>query len=316
MAIRYYDKTIFRGGTFADMEARKGPVIEINASDISIGERFTFNQSRFNLLCSDLAEFSVARAVAASSAVPVAFTPIALKNFDGCNYEEPEWLATARTKEDENLRLASLLDAMDSYLDKENRPYIHLVDGGITDNLGLRTLYDRVELLGGAANAARLTGQVPTNIVVMVVNAQTRPEHPMDLSSAPPASAKVVSAVSGAQLGRYNLETITLIKSSLERWAGELSTPERQVTSYFIKLDFESFADARTRHIFNNMATSFSLPNEEVDDLIEAGHRLLQQSPDYQALLARIRGMEPKQVAIPGQAGNIRDPGAGELNSR
>jgi hypothetical protein len=37
------------------------------------------------------------------------------------------------------------------------------------------------------------------------------------------------------------------------------------------------------------MATSFSLPNEEVDALIEAGHRLLQQSPEYQALLSLIQ---------------------------
>jgi len=292
LAINYYDKNIFRGGSFADIAARGGPNIEINATDLGIGERFTFTQARFNVLCSDLSDFSVARAVAASSAVPVAFAPIALQNYSGCDYREPDWIKTARANEDDNPRLEALLDSFDSYLDKEQRPYIHLVDGGITDNLGIRALYDRVTLLGGAANAARLLGQTPGIIVVLVVNAQTHAKKPMDLSSAAPSSAKVVSAVSGAQLGRYNIESIALIEESLQQWAAELSTTGQPVIPYFIKLDFESIGDEKTRHIFNNMATSFSLPGEEVDDLIEAGHRLLQASPEYQALLSQIRGKE------------------------
>lgn len=295
MAIGYYDENIFRGGTFADMAAKGGPNIEINATDLGIGQRFTFTQERFDILCSDLSDFRVARAVAASSAVPVAFAPIALQNYSGCDYREPEWLINARARRESNPRLAVLLDSLDTYMDKEQRPYIHLVDGGITDNLGLRALYDRVTLLGGAASAARLLGQSPAMIVVIVVNAQTQPKKPMDLSSAAPSSAKVVEAVSSAQLRRYNIETIALIKDSLEQWATELSTSEQPVAHYFIQVDFESIADEERRHIFNNMATSFSLPNEEVDHLIEAGHRLLQQSPEYQKLLEQLREAERQQ---------------------
>jgi hypothetical protein len=36
------------------------------------------------------------------------------------------------------------------------------------------------------------------------------------------------------------------------------------------------------------MATSFSLPDDEVDQLIEAGHKLLRQSPAFQHLLEDI----------------------------
>ena len=105
MAIGYYDRQIFEGGTFADMAARQGPEIQINATDLGIGQRFAFNTTRFRLLCSELADFSVARAVAASSAVPVAFTPIVLENFDTCEVEQPAWMAQTRqqadTEEDE-----------------------------------------------------------------------------------------------------------------------------------------------------------------------------------------------------------------------
>jgi hypothetical protein len=41
--------------------------------------------------------------------------------------------------------------------------------------------------------------------------------------------------------------------------------------------------------VFNNMATSFSLPAEEVDALKDAGHRLLRQSPEFQQLLSHLQ---------------------------
>lgn len=37
---------------------------------------------------------------------------------------------------------------MKPYLDVKKTPYIHLVDGGLADNLGLRAVLDRVHALG------------------------------------------------------------------------------------------------------------------------------------------------------------------------
>ena len=297
LAINYYDKNIFRGGTFADIEARGGPHVEINATDLGIGERFTFTQASFNRLCSNLGDFRVARAVAASSAVPVAFKPVTLENYGGCQYEDPAWVEYARKNKDSNERVRALVEGHDSYRDKENRRYIHLVDGGITDNLGVRSLLERVEAAGGALSALKVNNApLPKYIIVIVVNAETRAENPMDSSIKSPSNSQVVGAVSKAQIGRYNLESLVLLEDALDRWAAELSTTDHKVTPYFIKLDFESIADERTRLIFNNMATSFSLPDEEVDDLIEAGHQLLRHSPDYQRLVALIREAEQQQA--------------------
>ena len=297
LAIDYYDRNIFNRSTFADIEAQDGPLIAINATDLGIGQRFTFTQSSFNMLCSDLSDFSVARAVAASSAVPIAFNPVTLKNYDSCQYKDPEWARYAREHSLDNERLRTHVEGFDSYRDKERRPYIHLADGGITDNLGVRSLYDRVEAAGGALRAFKdNNARVPEYIIVIVVNAQTRAEDPMDSSNKSPSNAAVLGAVSRTQIGRYNLESMVLLEESMERWSTELSTPDHKVTPYFIKLDFESIADERVRLIFNNMATSFSLPNEEVDNLIEAGHVLLQQSPDYQRLIALIKKAEQEQL--------------------
>jgi len=297
LAIDYYDRNIFHRSTFADIQARGGPLLAINATDLGIGQRFTFTQQSFNMLCSDIGNFSVARAVAASSAVPIAFNPVTLKNHDNCQYEDPDWIGYARENPLNNERLRTNLKAFDSYKNKEKRPYIHLADGGITDNLGVRSLYDRIEATGGAMRAFKDAGaRLPEYIIVIVVNAQTRAADPMDSSNKSPSNAAVLGAVSRTQIGRYNLESMVLLQESLERWATELTTPDHKVTPYFIKLDFESIADEKVRLIFNNMATSFSLPNEEVDNLIKAGRVLLRQSPDYQRLIALIKEAEQKQL--------------------
>ena len=57
------------------------------------GVRFSFVQEYFNLLCSDLSSFPVARAVTASSAVPVLFNPVVVENYRACKETKPEWLA-------------------------------------------------------------------------------------------------------------------------------------------------------------------------------------------------------------------------------
>jgi NTE family protein len=298
MAISYYDTTIFHGGSFNDIFAQDGPFIEINATDLGIGARFSFTQERFNMLCSDVGTFKVARAVAASSAVPVAFAPITLQNYDTCPDRDPDWFNIDHNDYLDSPRVKAVLAAYNSYQDKQDRAYIHLADGGITDNLGIRSLYDRVSLMGGAKNTARAMKHLPKHIVIIVVNAATRPANPMDSSADTPSSVQVVEAVSDAQIGRYTVESLALLEEAYEKWAAELSTPEHKVTPFFIRLDFESIANKQYRNIFNNMATSFSLPDDEVDQLIEAGRTLLRQSPVYQELLQTIRDEERKQARM------------------
>jgi len=298
MAIDYYDRQIFKHATFSDIQAHEGPEIVINATDLGIGQRFSFNQGYFNLICSDLSSFSVSRAVTASSAVPVAFAPVTLENHTGCKLNKEQWQDYyAAPGSTDNPRVRVLSEGIESYFDKENRRFIHLVDGGVTDNLGIRSLYDNIEYAGGALQAAKRLEHMPRFIIIMLVNAETSTVRPMDRENKTPSATTVVEAVSGTQIKRYNLESEILLEKSLAKWTEELSSQGNPVKSYFVKIDFESIADERQRFIFNNMATSFSLPDEEVDNLIEAGHRLLQASPEYQDLIRVIQEEERKQAA-------------------
>jgi len=80
LAAEYYDKHVFDGATFGDLLARKEPMIFINATDMVHGTRMAFIQDAFDVICSDLSTFPVARACAASSAVPMVLSPITLRN--------------------------------------------------------------------------------------------------------------------------------------------------------------------------------------------------------------------------------------------
>ncbi len=139
LAAEYYDKQLFKGATFGDITARGGPAIYINATDMTLATWFSFSQEQFDSICSDVSRVSVARAVAASSAVPVVLSPITLRNYAGsCGYETPKYILEGLEERKVSRRRFQQAVHATSYMDAEKRPYIHLLDGGLADNLGLR----------------------------------------------------------------------------------------------------------------------------------------------------------------------------------
>ena len=88
------------------------------------------------------------------------------------------------------------------------------------------------------------------------------------------------------QLHRYSADTIALLQKSLKRWAEELSTPEQPVEPYFILLDFNGVEQPERRMFLNQIPTSFSLTDEQVDTLIATGGELLQKHPEFRRLMA------------------------------
>ncbi len=292
LAIEYYDDYIFQGKTFGDIN-KQGPFIQINATDLRTGQSFGFTQESFDLLCSNLDDFNVARAVAASSAVPVAFAPITLKNYPGCEDDLPFSGETFETDISDDIRMQGLVRDMSTFSDKEHRKYIHLVDGGIADNLGVRSMVYRMLLLNELRKKSRAMKVkdmiTPKYFVVIVVNAETSKALPMELSPDAPSAAQVMGAVSSAQIYRYNLETISQTRKLFSDSAKKLSSEGKEVQPYFIELKFNDILDVKMRNVFNNMATSFSLPDEQVDLLIESGRQLLRNAPEFQKFLQDLK---------------------------
>jgi NTE family protein len=287
LASSYYHKRVFEGATFADLAAAEGPRVHINATDLSSGERFTFNQNSFDVICSDLDVLPIATAVASSSAVPMLLSPITLKNHAGtCGYDTPEWVQKILDDEDENERRKRAVRNYMQLSDAENKRFIHLVDGGISDNLGLRPAIDFVAAIGSIEKVRQLQHvEIPDRMVVIVVNAETDPDPMIDLSAAAPSFASLMNSVSGGQIRRYNFETLLLTENLLRQWGHELSSDEHQVTTYMVNVSFDELDDPDERRYFKRLPTSFTLSDKQVDRLREVGRRLLRESPQFQQLL-------------------------------
>ncbi len=302
MAVGYYQQTLFGNATFADLMRKDAPLILINASDLGSGARFSFVQEYFNLLCSDLSSFPVARAVTASSAVPVVFDPVVVENYGGCARSVPAWLTAAQQRDRDSPNLAMIVQGDAAFEDKVNHKYAQFVDGGITDNLGLRAMLDTIELVGGARKYQQSLGiPAPRRIAIISVNASADTPMGIGATRQSPSIENTLNAVTNIQLHRYNVATLQQTQQSLERWAGQLSTPGRPVSPYFIQLSFEGVADGPLRRFLNEIPTSFSLSPEQVDRLIATGRELLRNNADFQRLVASLQDaagpVSPKAVA-------------------
>lgn len=135
---RWLDENLFDGATFAHFRWPNAPAVWINASDIYNYTPFLFTYDTFAALCSDLDSVRIADAVAASAAVPVVFSPVVLDAVSPtCAYEKPTWLKRALAKESPSVRLEAYAKSLRAYHQPEGVSYIKLLDGGLTDNLGI-----------------------------------------------------------------------------------------------------------------------------------------------------------------------------------
>jgi len=295
-AVDYYDRNIFEGKTFADMQHADRPFILINATDLAAEAQFMFFQPQFDFFCSDLSSFKVARAVAASSAVPILFDPILVENFQDCGFTAPTWLVESeeRARKTRNRRLTENVRPFKLYLSENAPRYAALVDGGVTDNIGLRAVSRTLSFVTDRkAFYERRRGQSQVKrFVIIAVNAATSVKTGIGDSRELPSLGATLDALTDVQLHLYNTETNALVKQRLFEWATELSTPEAPIKPYFIEIEFDSVKDRDLRLLFNAIPTSFVLNDDQVDQLIAAARRLLKKNPVYQELLADL-GAEP-----------------------
>jgi NTE family protein len=337
LAAELYDEILFNGATFADLGRGTGPLILAAATDISTGARLVFNQDVFDSMCSNLDAVPLSRAAAASSAVPVIFSPVTLNNYGGtCNYAPPRALqafeglgnpsrTAARAKREIDERLA--------FADGAHRPYIHLVDGGVSDNVGMRsvlTLIDLMEALQQAGVPTRLDNV--RRIAVFAVNSVSVPRTEWDLSEKPPGPIKLIVQASGVPIDHYSYEAMELLKEKEARWqslrrlrqsaafagnqdpaiANELKGPD--VDIFAIEVSFAALKDKAEFEYLNSQPTTFVLPGEAVDRLRAAAGTIIMDSPEFQRLLKAVGATvvsEPSAAGSTDSQASVAIPAAG-----
>ncbi len=329
LAEKYYNDYIFGGRTYADMPRRR-PYVILNATDLTRGAAFSFSQDDFDLICSDLQGIPVARAVLASSAFPVAFSPITLKNYgpSECGYSTPLWVRGARQDFELNPTRFHRAEIWTSYEDAAARPYIHLSDGGIADNIGLRG--PEVSISSTDSPWHVLDKKQVERVAVIVVDAKSTSLGTIDQSSRRPLFTTVLEASATNPIDNYSFDTVESLRLFVEeqrkamedyqtrqsdcvKLATELCRgsndhschQDRQQQCYVdlnatdayrpripkyyeIHVQFEALKDPE-RAALQSIPTALQLPKEDVQQLEQAGATILDQSRVYQELLADLR---------------------------
>lgn len=211
------DEEVFKGATFAQVSRRR-PMVYVNATNIRHGERFEFTQDQFDLLCSDLSSFPVARAVAASMAVPLLFAPVTMWNHSAqCPIEV------------KTMPLASSAGASG---------FVHLADGGLADNTGVRMPLEIIAARGGLLEATRQSGfRGVKKRVFIVVNAQIRPDFSEDQSADTPGLLRQLRAAVDVPIDRYSVDSIGLLNAAVRQWKDELQRSKPELLEGLIDRD-------------------------------------------------------------------------------
>ena len=308
LAANLYDEILFHGATYADLERASGPAIVVGSTDLASGSRVVFVPQNFDVMCADLASFRLARAAAASSAVPVVLSPLTINNYGGgCGYQEPPWLALF-TKTDKPLRPAGrVLNRLHELEELDNGvedPYLHLVDGAVSDNLGLRGVLDSLETF----EALKTTGEdTPLDhvrrLIIFVVNSVSTPRTDWNMAENPPGTLSVLTKASGVPVDRYANESIELLKDIDARWTYLREIRDRasfegdqewrvaeirsapNVDIFTVEVSFAALKDKAERAYLNELPTSFALPAEAVDRLRAAAAKIVLDSPDLREAL-------------------------------
>jgi NTE family protein len=300
LAAEYYDHLLFNGATFGDLTRRQDrPFLSINATDIGLGARFEFTQDEFDLIRSDLSQFSIARAVAASSAFPVFLTPVVLKNYSAMGAGvEPEWIQPILVNPVASGRLKFVALQARSYLDG-HRQFVHLLDGGLSDNLGLRGAFDRAIAREQVTQVPALM-KLPRRVAIIVVDAHTDSDYGWDSADHLLGLRALLGSLSQLTVSHYSFETIELFREVMARLSHERtkSGDPIEITPYLIELHFNQLADQSDRRFFNSVPTSLQLPSKTVDRLRQLSARELATNEEFKRLVHDLRNNRDNRVRL------------------
>lgn len=269
----YFADRLFKDSTYAEVDSTyrttaNQPFVILNATDLGHEIVFPFTQGRFDLLCSDLARYRLADAVAASANFPIVFSPIGVRNYSpDCRAHDATWQAAGppqwidsylRNYDSRNpagideaghatpirpsnglLQLRAARSASD-YVNAGNDDHVvHLLDGGVVDNLGIQSVFaiedDPICTPGLFQRLA--TPRPPAyrridHVLFVVVNARSRDPAGIDAEVAPPDIPSSLLRMIDTSLDSTILSTQNYLTSELQAIAGYGTTADAATKGY------------------------------------------------------------------------------------
>ena len=322
LLIDYFNRQLFDHATYQTLlDHERRPFLILNAADMVEGVPFSFTQRNMDLLCSDLSPLPLATAVAASAAFPVALSPVTLTNYSPCDATRtkgpnwpPAWVTAPLDPPGapsgpslwyDNPQRTTLARAEYAYAlgndprRTDRKLYIHLLDGGIADNLGI---FEPYRMLTTQDTQPSFLGQIGSGkirkLIFVSINARSFSDSTLDEQHATPGLVAMLMASINAPIDRTTAGTAAQLRALLfdEFRQSSLGDPVQQArfkalaaNTALISVDFDAIIDADCRRKYHSIPTSWSLDKTQVDALMKVGGALLANDPEFPALL-RVTG--------------------------
>jgi NTE family protein len=300
----WLDRNLFDNATLGDLFQQGKPIIWLNASDLYNRTPFLFAPVTFAALCSDIGKYPLSQAVAASAAVPVAFVPIVLESFPGaCSTPLPPWVDRVLADRNAGAQVRAFAEALTRYREADQVKYLKLADGGITDNFGLsglviaRAAAEKPYMPLTPEKAVRLR-----RMIVVVVNSGQAPSGNWGRTVEGPDGADLLNAVTDTAMNSAVRSGFDAFRLSLRDWEEAIrkwrcSLPAAEARRLGASADwrcsnfrfdiaevgFDLF-DAQRSAKLSAIKTSFNLPTEDVDLLIQSGSEAILNHPSFKGL--------------------------------
>jgi NTE family protein len=307
--------------TLAAINQKGKPFVILNASDMTSGEVFSFTPGVLDDMCMRFDDIPVTVAVSASAAVPVAFSPLLLKNtswFDCVGARRPfgDWrtmLVTdgAAYTNIEAFRWARYRASLraDQFAYREAR-YVRLLDGGLADNLGLtaarRALVDPES--PSYALPALGDGRL-RRLVVISVNARSDVRSALDTSDRRASVFDMVDAVTSVPIDATTANVASAFRGFVTSLVNDrnvlrgLGMPA-DFTIYPVDIDFDELPAGTAQEIADrdnvkSIATSWTISSGDVRLIDAMAGKLLWRHPCFRALMDDIKAVGNAESVVP-----------------
>jgi predicted acylesterase/phospholipase RssA len=311
---RWLDEHLFDRATFASLSKPDSPILWLTASDIYNNTPFLFTRDSFAALCSDIDELKIADAVGASAAFPGVFAPFILQTPKiSCQYSHPRWLQSALAAKKPSLRLQAYARALDSYQSNGDLGFVRLLDGGLTDNLGITGL--TLERAAAETPYGPISPRQAVrlrNFLFIVTDAGVKTQYKWGVSPVATRLDKVLLAASDTSLASATRGGFDALNLTLKQWQDELiryrcSLPRSEVLrlrgtlkqwdcrAVSVTTERISFREAEPGLFdeLNGIPTRLRLPREQVDLLVKTAQQTIMKNSGIRSVVDEAREYAP-----------------------
>ena len=318
-----FDKQLFKQKTFAEINQPGKPYLILNATDMASGEVFAFTPGRFDDICADFDRESISVGVAASSAVPIVLSPVALRNYSATDCRDasaPAWIAkrlNGRYAPYVNVEEFKLARYANDLRHGENSfraiDYLYLLDGGLADNLAIHGLIETIsspyaapiikDRAPAAAGVNTILGAINSGtikkVAVIVINARADPANTIDQTASRPGILKMIESVTSIPIDSATSSVSSQMEVLLAQikacGAGGTGDPLcKGLQVYGIQIDFDQLRanvpkQRELRDKAKTIPTLWTISKDNRDVIEQVGTTLLYQHPCFQRLLLEMK---------------------------